>query len=147
MKRNWLGIAILSIGLSADALVLISLLWVILREGGSGQAVGIAAFFMALLPYLLQKFSKRLTETLARDPAKVYSSVRQVGFALSLICAILPEGSLPLPALYAISGAFALLTFLTTQSLETLVSFRVLEKAVSPNLASRILQTSIQIGA
>jgi biotin carboxylase len=146
MKRNWFAIAILSLSLSADALVLTSLLWVILKQGGTGQAVGIAAFLMALVPFLLQKASRRLNDFLAREPERVFTTVRTAGLISSLACAALP-GHPPLATLYVIAGIFALLAFLTNQSFETLLSYRVLEKELSPNLASRILQTSFQIGA
>src|SRR4051812_25396315 len=99
MKRNWLAIAVLSIGLSADALVLTSLLWVILKQGESGQALGLAAFLMAAVPYLLLRLSPRLSGLLARMPARVYSAARALGLVMAGICATLPLGILPMPLL------------------------------------------------
>ncbi|HUP56974.1 MAG TPA: ATP-grasp domain-containing protein [Bdellovibrionota bacterium] len=146
MKRNWFAILILSLGLSADALVLVSFLWLILRQGGTGQSLGLAAFLMALVPYLLQQFSARLAGRLSRDPARTYAIVRMLGLGLSLGCALLPQESISLGLLYGISGAYAVLLFLTHQSLETFFSHRVVARALSPRLASRILQTAIMGG-
>jgi hypothetical protein len=145
-KKSIPALLTLSITLSADSLVLVSLLWSILKAGGSGEALGMFLFISSLIPFFLQRFSNSFKDRIAKDPAGSFKAVR-IAAILSSVLLYVGSSTMGLTGLYVASCVFGIIFFFTSQCLETLLSNQVLEKRVSANDASRILQTALQMGA
>lgn len=130
---------VLSITLSGDILFSLALIWRVLALDGSAKMLGIFLCLVTLLTFSLQKMSGSFRRIIEKKPSRSFMWIRGIGVCFSLIF-------LPLLwhetvwALYLAGMIATVISFLSTITLEAMMAQEVLEKRLSSNKASRILQ-------
>jgi MFS family permease len=146
MPIQFLFVILLAFTLCGEGMLTVTLTWTILDSGGSITQLGIILTIMSVIPFLIQKFSKKLKSLLELNPLFVFSLVRCLGIVIIIIYLLNPY-PLNIYSLYAFAGLFSIILFLSTQSLEAYMSQKVLAGQLTSSKASNVLQSSIQIGA
>lgn len=146
MTRNLPFILFLALTLCGEGMLTVTLVWTVLDKGGSAAHVGIILALMSLVPFLVQKWSRRVRAWMTHQPLMMFGTARLIGL-LALGIVFLQGAEVGITGLYLLAGIFSIILFLSTQSLEVYMSHLVLEERLSSAQASSFLQTSIQIGA
>jgi MFS family permease len=146
MPARVLFILFLACTLCGEGMLTVTLTWTILDKGGSVTHLGIILALMSILPFLIQKYSKKIRKQITQKPLQVFSIVRFIGIVIVFL-SIINFDQLNVLNLYILASLFSIILFLSTQSLETYMSHLVLDGKISASEASNNLQTSIQIGA
>ncbi|WP_437989553.1 hypothetical protein [Sorangium sp. So ce145] len=145
MRKYWL-IALLAVTLSGDTMLTVALVWTALASSKSTLPLGLTLALMSVAPYALQSAFPQLKSWISRAPLHAFAAARGAGLLVAVGALLLPS-PMPLWTLYGVAGAFTITVFIVQQCIETTMASLVLRDVLSAGEASRMSQTSIQLGA
>ena len=135
-----------SVMLLSDTMILIAVIWQALELGITKLHIGGIMSTMAIVPWLLIKLFPRLKGYSRSEPTQFFVWVRLVSLIL-LVGVWTAFYQNKIIALYLIAFISSGMSYYSNQIMETLFSYLVIGKHLSPQSSSRALQTHIQIGS
>lgn len=142
MVRHLKLIIILAFTLAGDILFGLALIWRVLALDGSAKTLGLFLCVITLVTFALQKSSVGFRRMLEKTPRRSFMWIRGVGVGFSIIfIPLLWHETTWL--LYLVGAIATIINFLSILTLEAMMAHEVLEKRISSNKASRILQIAI----
>ncbi|KTC84539.1 MULTISPECIES: hypothetical protein [Legionella] len=129
----------LSLTLSGDILFGLAIIWRVLTLDGSAKTLGLFLCLITIVTFALQKSSIGFRRMLEKTPSRSFMWIRVIGVSFSIIfLPLLWHETIWL--LYLAGMVATMINFLSTITLEAMMAQEVLEKRISSNKASRILQ-------
>ncbi len=146
-----LALILLATTLASDAMITVGLTWQVLKLGGSTAILGLFMFVTSCLPFALQKIGEKTRAAewiryMNQNPSRTFSQMRTLGICFAFV-ALLLSHHLTVWHLYLLVSLFTFVIFCSNRSLEANFSLQVLNKKISGNLASRLQQSAVQLGA
>jgi hypothetical protein len=145
--RRLLPFAVLAISLAGDTMITVMVIWNTVAKQGNLMVLGICLSTVSIVAFVMQKLSKRFATLIRADPRATFKWTRALSAAVAIGGYFLYEMHPALSVLYVLMALFTVLGVFAQQSLETVFSSLVIHGQISSISASRILQTTIQIGA
>lgn len=142
-----LPFAVLAASLSGDTMITLMVIWNTVARQGNLLLLGVCLSTFSIVAYVMQRLSRRFADLIRLDPRRTFQWTRALSAAVAIGGYLLYRAFPDLWLLYMLMALFTILGVFAQQSLETVFSSLVVAKSLTSIGASRILQTTIQLGA